>query len=78
MPKTQYPAVRSAATVVYKDGTVQTIEISASHQIAHHIVSEARHTGILLLRDDPAKRSVLIPIENIQNIEINPIEEGAA
>lgn len=70
----QYPPARSNAVVRYKDGTVQLFEISASHTIAGFLASEAQTTGLLVLRNDPAKCAVIIPVGNIQNVEITPVE----
>lgn len=74
MAPKKYPDARSLVTITYNDGMVQSVEISASHYILHHLVQEAQHSGMLVLRDDAAEKAMLVPVANIRNVEIAAID----
>lgn len=69
----EYPPQSSTVDVVYTDGEVRTFTITAGNGIAHHLMNEAAKTGVLVMRDDNAKKSICIPLAQVRHIEIQTI-----
>lgn len=72
-----YPQQQSAVDVIFIDGEVKTFTITASNGIAHHLMSEAAKTGVLVMRNDNAKKSICIPLAQVRHIEIQTIDPNA-
>jgi hypothetical protein len=77
MSRHDYPSQESAVDVIFIDGEVKTFTITASNGIAHHLMSEAAKTGVLVMRDDRVKRSICIPLAQVRHIEIQTIDPNA-
>lgn len=74
MPR-EYPKTRSSVEVTYTDGEVKTFVITASSQIAQYLADSAARTGMLVLRDDDAHKSVMVPIAVIRHFEVQTIAD---
>lgn len=74
MPK-EYPKTRSSVEVTYTDGEVKTFTITASSHIAQYLAEAAARTGVLVLRDDDAQKSVMVPLAAIRHFEVQTITE---
>lgn len=68
-----YPPQNSNVDVVFVDGEVRTFTITASNGIANHLMQEAAKTGVLVMRDDVAKKSICIPLAQVRHIEIQTL-----
>lgn len=73
MSRTDYPIQNSNVDVIFIDGEVKTFTITASNGIAHHLMSEAAKTGVLVMRDDTRKKSICIPLAQVRHIEIQTL-----
>lgn len=73
MSRHDYPPQNSNVDVIFIDGEVKTFTITASNGIAQHLMSEAAKTGVLVMRDDVAKKSICIPLAQVRHIEIQTL-----
>jgi hypothetical protein len=72
----EYPQQVSEVEVIYLDGEVRKFTMTAGNGIAHHLMKEAAHTGMLLFRDDNSKRSVCIPMAQVRHVQIQTLTSG--
>lgn len=61
---------QSLVKVTFTDGECKDYIMSASHKIVHYLMRQAHETGVLVLRDDPAQKSVCIPVASIRDVEV--------
>lgn len=73
-----YAPQNSSVDVIFIDGEVKTFTITASNHIAHHLMSEAAKTGVLVMRDDIRKKSICIPLAQVRHIEIQTLTPEVA
>jgi hypothetical protein len=72
-----YEKQESEVEVIYLDGEVKAFTITAGNGIAHHLMKEAAQTGMLVMRDDVAKKSICIPLAQVRHISIQTIDPNA-
>lgn len=72
-----YPPQESAVEVTYIDGEIKSFIITAGNGIVHHLMKEAAQTGMLVMRDDKARKSICIPMAQVRHISMQTLDPDA-
>lgn len=70
----RYKDVSSKVSITFVDGEVKDYIMTASPGIVHYLAREAAANGMLIFRDDKARKSQAIPMAQIRNMEIEEIQ----